>query len=94
MRMMYHDIKVHKFVKENKNNYYTSDVVKNTFTLSKIHNFFGIGVNGDCASHRTRSSVLGATALVRSFARIVLLFDQMIPGSECHQVGVVSWRGN
>lgn len=51
---------------------------------------------GDCTSHRARRPVLGATTLVRSFARIVFFLDQVVPGSECHQVSVVCrcWNRN
>ncbi len=36
--------------------------------LSKVHDFLGIGVNSDSASHGTWRAVLAASALMRTFS--------------------------
>lgn len=70
--------------------------VEALYNLSKVHNLFGVGVYGNGTCHRSRCSVLRAAALMRSFARIVLLLDQVVPRPKCNQMCVVgrSWNGN
>lgn len=46
--------------------------------LSKVHNFFGICVNGDGPRHGAGCSVLRAAALVRSLAGIVFFLHQVV----------------
>lgn len=46
--------------------------------LSKIHNFFGVCMNGDGTCHCAWCTILRAATLVRTFARIMFFFHQVI----------------
>lgn len=46
--------------------------------LGKIHDLFGVGVNGNGTGHSARCTIFGAATLVWTFAGIVLFFDQVI----------------
>lgn len=49
------------------------------FGLSEIHNFLCFSVHCDCSSHCTRCTIFWAATLMRTFARIMLFLNQMIP---------------
>lgn len=53
-------------------------------SLSKVHNFFGISVNGNGSCHSTGCSVLWTSTLMWSLAGVVFLLDKMI--SEVHRI--------
>ena len=60
--------------------------------LSEVHDLPGIRVHRDSSGHRSRGPVLRSSGEVTALARVMLLLDQMVPGPEGHQVGVVSRR--
>ena len=59
------------------------------FFLGEVHDVAGVHVNGDGPGHGCGRAVLGAAREVRAFAGVVLLLDQVVPGAESDQVGVV-----
>ena len=62
--------------------------------LGEVHDVAGVHVNGDGPGHGCGRAVLGAAREVRAFAGVVLLLDQVVPGAESDQVGVVGGGGD
>jgi hypothetical protein len=62
--------------------------------LGKVHDVPGVLVDGDRARHGRGSAVFGAAGQVGAFARVVLLFYQVVASAEGDQVGVVGGSGD
>ena len=76
--------------------YHSMSRVADVFALilSKIHDLSAVGVDCDRPGHGCWCSVLRPTRDVRSLSRVMVLFHQVVPCPERHQVGIISRGGD